>query len=164
MPSIFGKVWKWLKKTFKNVITHAAPVAVTVTEEIKTVLESGATGFIASLIDGLTKTNIASEIVAFLNKEIPKILAAELAVEALPLNPTEDDIAIFEANVLKAFGVYDNKSKLYTTLAAQIFGIIQQTYNDTPDVPPTFAEWVKAVEQAWQDYQNDIQNSDNEQH
>jgi hypothetical protein len=56
---------------------------------------------------------------------------------------------------MNAFHVYDNKSKFYTVFGAQVYGILQRTLEETPDVPPTFAEWVMAVEEAYQDYLKD---------
>lgn len=148
-------LWSWFKNIFKNIIKHADAVAITVTEEIKAALNSGVAGFLASLVDQMTKSHIAENIVDFLKKNITKVLAAELAVQGLPDNPTEDDILRFENEILMAFGKIDNKSKLYTTLAAQIYGLIDTTLKTTPDTPPTFAEWVRVVEEAYQDYLQD---------
>ena len=147
-----GRIWDWIKKAFKHVVKDLAPVAVTVTELLKSAVDSGAVQFIAKIADDLTNSHIPSDIAAIMAKELPKVLAVELAVVGLPDRPTEQDILDFEQRVLQAWNVYDNKSKLYTTLAAQIYGILQTTYQTTPDVPPTWAEWVKAVEQAYQDY------------
>lgn len=155
----FHRVWVWLKKAFTDIVVHAASVAISITEQIKDGLNSDAAGFIAKVLDGLTHSGVPDHVLEFLRKIVPEVLAAELAVQALPLNPTEQDILDFENKLLAAFKVTDNKSKLYTTLAAQIYGIVMQTFAATPDVPPTWAEWVKAVEEAYQDYQNDLQTT-----
>lgn len=153
-----GRIWDWIKKTFKHVIKDSAPVAVTVTELLKAALNSGVGSFLIKILDDLTHSHIPDDVVLLLNKALPKILAVELAVVHLPDTPSEVDILAFEGRILAAWGVYDNKSKLYTTLAAQIYGILQRTYQDTPDVPPTFAEWVRDVEEAWKDYLKDKEN------
>jgi len=154
-------LWTWFKNIFKNVIKHADQVAITVTEEIKNALNTGAAGFLAGLIDQLTKSHIAENILKFLKDNITKVLAAELAVQGIPDNATPDDILKFETDVINAFGKIDNKSKLYTTLAAQIYGLIDTTLKTTPETPPTFAEWVRVVESAYQDYLQDKQDAEN---
>lgn len=153
-------LWTWFKNIFKNVIKHADVVAITVTEEIKAALGTGAAGFLAKLVDQLTKSHIAEDIVTFLKTNITKVLAAELAVQGLPDNPTAEDILKFETDILNAFGKISNQSKLYTTLAAQIYGLIDTTLKTTPDTKPTFAEWVSVVESAYQDYILDQQSTD----
>jgi hypothetical protein len=155
-----GRVWAWIKKAFTTVVKDLAPVAVTATELLKSAIDSGAANFLVKILDDLTHSHIPDDVVAVLNKALPKILAVELAITQLPDTPSEDDILAFEAKVMLAWGLYDNKSRLYSTLAAQIYGILQATYQTTPDVPPTWAEWIKAVEAAWQDYLNDKQLAD----
>ena len=155
-------LWTWFKNLFKNILKHADIIAITVTEEIKNALDTGVAGFLANLVDQLTKSNIATDVAAFLKKNIPKILAAELAVQGLPDNPTVDDILKFETDILNAFGKISNQSKLYTVLAAQIYGLIDTTLKTTPDTKPTFAEWVQVVEAAYQDYVLDQQDANNQ--
>lgn len=157
-----GRVLAWLGKVFKNVIHSAGPVAVTITEAVKAALTSQATGFLAKLFDDLSGSHIAEDVLKVATPWITKLLAAELAVTHLPDNPTEDDILDFEQRVLTAFNVYDNKSKLYSVFGAQIYGIVQKTFGDTPEKPPTFAEWVKALEEAYQDYMADKAQFPNE--
>jgi len=151
-------LWTWFKNIFKFVERHADVVAITITEEIKTALNNGVAGFLALIVDNLTKSHVAADIVEILKKNIQKVLAVELAVQGLPDNPTADDILKFENEILASFGKIDNQSKLYTTLAAQIYGLIDTTLKATPDTPPTFAEWVHVVEQAYQDYLQDKQD------
>lgn len=155
--SIFTSVWTWLKKAFGTIENSADSVAISITEDIKGALASGVLGFLANVIDALTKSNIAAEVVSILEAKIPEILAVELAIQGLPANPTQADILTFENAILKAFSVTDEKSKLYTVLAAQIFGIIQTTVNNTPG---KFADWVSAVETAYQDYLTDQAGTD----
>jgi len=150
--SKLSNIWNWFKKNFLTAVESADAVAITVTEEAKTLLANGTGDFVAGLIDSVTKTGIAEEVVTILKKEIPNILAVELAIQGLPANPTPEQVLAFEQSILSAFGVLNNKSKLYTTLAAQVYGIIQSTINTTPG---SFADWVIAVENAYQDYTND---------
>jgi len=150
--SIFKKIGGWFAKVFKGVKTDGVKIAIAVTEGVKSALNSGLINFIAQVIPG--HNDIPKEIVTVLNQWIPKLLAAELAVQGLPDNPTEQDIVNFEDRVIAAFGKVDNKSKLYTVLSAQIYGIIRARVGD--GTPYTFAELVVDVEQAYQDYQKDL--------
>ncbi len=147
-----GRVLAWLGKAFKNVIHSAGPVAVTITEAVKAALTSQATGFLAKLIDDLSGSHIAEDVLKVAQPWITKLLAAELAITELPDNPTEQDILDFERRALDAFNVHPNHSKLYTVFGAQLYGIVQKTFGETPEKPPTFAEWVKALQEAYDDY------------
>jgi len=144
-------VFKWFGKVFVDHAKSAAAVAVTITEAVKTVLDSAPAKFLEGVADAITHTNLATDAANVVTATIPKILAVELAIEGLPENPTEADIEAFEARVLTAFKVNPNNSKLYTTLAAQVYGIVQKTATN-----PTFANCVAAVEEAYQDYLADV--------
>jgi hypothetical protein len=148
LKSIFG-AGGFFSRLFKNVKEHADVLAISVTQMVKTAIEGSVAGWLAGIIDQLTKSNVAEDVLNLLKKLIPEVLAAELAIQGLPDNPTEADILAFENRILAAFSVTDNKSKLYTVLASQIYGIIQKTINNTDG---KFADWVNAVEEAYQDY------------
>jgi|GEM_PF-2812010 len=154
----FHKVWAWLKKVFAE-IKDFAPVAVSITEQIKAALDSGAVGFLAKVIDGLTHSQIAEDVIAVIEQYLPKVLAVELAIEGLPANPSDADIAAFEQRILAAFNVTDNKSKLYTTLAAQIYGLLKAALEANAG-KLTFAQIVALIEQAYQDYLDDLNQQD----
>jgi hypothetical protein len=151
--SIFTKIGAWFKKEFSDILQDADKVAITLTEGIKTALVGGVLGFMAEGLDFLTKSNVPTEIVTLISNNIDKVLAVELAIQGLPATPTAADILAFEQRVLTAFGVTSDTSKLYTTLAAQIYGIIQ-TQNQA-GTKFTFAVLVDDVEQAYQDYLTD---------
>lgn len=155
--SIFTKVWDWLKKAFTYIEKDADKVAITLTEGLKDAMQSGVVGFIAAALDGLTKSHVPTEIVTFLSNNIDKVLATELAIQGIPDNPTQDDILAFEQAVLKAFNVTSDKSRLYTTLAAQTYGMLKAQADAGTKF--TFALLVKDVELAYQNYLND-QNGD----
>jgi len=150
--SIFKKIGAWFARVFKNIKTDGVKIAITITEGLKTALSNGILDFIAQAIPG--HSDIPKEIVVLLNQWIPKLLAAELALEGLPDKPTDRDILEFEKRVITAFGKVDNKSKLYTVLAAQIYGIIKARVEDGASF--TFAELVADVELAYKDYLEDI--------
>lgn len=154
--SFLKPVGAWFAKVFKAVKTDGAKIAVAITEGIQGALKSGVVAALADLISGIFPgvKGLPQEIVADLNIWIPKILAAELAIEGLPDSPTEQDILAFENRVLAAFGVHDDKSKLYTVLASQIYGILKK-HVDAGEAF-TFASLVADVEEAYALYKQDV--------
>jgi hypothetical protein len=154
--SIFSSIGAWFKKVFTSIRKDIAPVAVSITEGIKTALDSGVAGFIAATVDAIVKTHLAEDIVAALKLYIPKVLATELAIEGLPDNPTEQDILDFENKVIAAFGKVSDKSKLYTTLAASLY---QHVKDAIADGKLTFAEAVAIIEESYQEYQQYLQEN-----
>jgi hypothetical protein len=140
----------WLKKTFTSIKTDGAKIAVVITQDVQDSLTSGIAEGLAKMIEAIFPSvhNLPTEIVAEMKLIIPKVLTVELAVIDLPDNPTEQDLFDFEKRILDAFNVHDDKSKLYTTLAAEVYGILERHQGNTW----TFAQRVKAVEEAYQDY------------
>lgn len=147
------KPFKWLAGIFVSHAISAAPVAITITEAIKAILANPITGFLENVADAITGTQVPTTIANAINGIIPKILAIELSIQGLPANATADQILAFEQAILKAFSVTSNNSKLYTEIAAQVYGIVQTNIaNGTTN----FAGWVIAIEQAYLDYQKDL--------
>jgi hypothetical protein len=154
--SIFTSIvnaWNWFKTKFVSHIESAAVVAVTITETIKSLLNNPVASLLENIADAVTHSQLPTEIAATVNSVIPKILAVELAIEGLPANPTPAQVLAFEQSILSAFNVNSNNSRIYTELAAQVYGIIQSNIaNGTTN----FASWVTAVETAFQDYTKDV--------
>lgn len=148
--SIFTKIWAFIKKIGQWTVSHAAPTVVAVVEELQTLWKSGTIGFIASVLDSLTKSGVPTAVVNSVGKELPNILAAALAIEGLPTDPTDAQLADFEQRVLAAFGIHDNKSKLYTVVGADLIGIIRRDL--IPGQPFTWATLAEDLEEAYQDY------------
>lgn len=151
--SPFISAWNWFKKTFVDHTQSAASVAFVVTQTVKTLLANPVANFLENIADTVTGTQIATNAANAINALIPKVMALELGIEGLPDNPTQADILAFEQRIMSAFNVTDNNSKLYTVLAAQIYGIIQNTLNNTSG---NFVDWVSAVQQAYLDYKADL--------
>lgn len=154
MSSIFTKFWDLIKKIGAWTVEHAAPTLVAVVEELQSLWKSGTPGFIASVLDSLTKSGVPTTVVNAVGKELPNMLAVGLAIEGLPADPTDVQIADFEQRVLAAFNVHTDKSQLYTVLGAQLLGIIRRDL--VPGQKFTFAQLVTDLEEAYQDYQNDL--------
>lgn len=152
--SVLTSVGKWFGKVFVSHAQSADSVAVYITEMVKTILANPISGFLLNLADGVTHTNLPTDIANTIsNTVIPKALAVELGIQGLPDNPTPAQILAFEQNIMTAFNVTSDNSKLYTVLGAQIYGEIQTTLNTTPG---KFADWVIAIEASYADYQKDL--------
>jgi hypothetical protein len=135
---------------FKWVETDGAKIALAIIEEVKIITSNPSTGFIASILDELTKSNIPTEILAELKAKLPDALAVSLAIQGLPSDPTEQDIEDLEKRILDAFGVAPDKSEFYSRLGAKIISIIRA--NTMPGQKFTFATLVNDLEQAYQAY------------
>lgn len=146
--SLFKDIWTWLQKEFKDITQHADKVAVAVTQQIKTALESPEAGFIVKLIDGLTKTGVATEIIGIAKLAAGKALAIELAIAMPSGDVTEEAFLEWEQRVLSALNLHYDKSVVYTRVAATIIRDIQAFTQDGSAV--SFAEAVKIVEDAYQ--------------
>jgi hypothetical protein len=149
-----SSVGKWLATAFKDITQDAAPVAVSIIEELQTLFKTGTTGFIASILDSLVKSQLPTEIINAVGAALPKLLAGALALEGLATNPTDAQIEAFEQAVLSAFNVTPDKSQLYSTVGAQFIAIIRS--NTAPGQKFTFAVLVADLEAAYQDLQQDL--------
>jgi len=156
--SIFTKVGQWISKVWKSLKDNTDTVAIAITEEVQAGLKSGTLTSLAQIVEDVLPTSgkLPEQVVADLQVAVPKILAFELAVQGLPDNPTAADIQAFETNILTAFGLSNDHSKLWTTLAAQVYGIIKADVDS--GVKYTFAQCVIDVESAYNAYVQDLQN------
>jgi hypothetical protein len=154
--SLFSKIGDFLKKIWKGVKDSSDTIAIAITEEIQGAIKSGALASTAQIVEAVLPSTgkLPEELVAKLEAAIPKILAVELSIKHLGDSPTEADIKEFETAVLTAFGVLDDRSKLWSTLSAQIYGIIKADVD--AGTKYTFAQCVIDVEKAWQYYQQDL--------
>jgi hypothetical protein len=148
-----SSVGSWFAKAFKDIEQDAAPLAVSIIEELQTLFKTGATGFIASILDTLVKSQLPTTIINAIGSALPKLLAGALALEGLATNPTDAQIETFEQAVLSAFNVAPDKSQLYSTVGAQIIAIIRA--NTAPGQKFTFAVLVSDLETAYQSYLQD---------
>lgn len=154
---LFQNIFKpfvWLYKQIAAGVKTEAPIAVTITEAIKTILANPVTSLLENIFDAVTGTTIAVDAANQITTLIPKVLAAELAIEGLAANPTQADVLAFEQRVLAAFNVKSDNSRLYTVLGAQIYGIVNAQVQSGQ--PLTFAVLVADIEAAYEDYKADL--------
>jgi len=112
----------WIEKEFSIVENKIAPVAVGIFQHIKQALDSGLPDFIATALDMITKSNVPSEFVAIVRNQLPRALATALAIEGLPPNPTNVEIAQFADNVMTAWGLPStNRSRIATIVTTDLY-------------------------------------------
>lgn len=158
-------ILKWIKgwrldKFFSNFKQNVAKVAVVITEAIKTATEGTLLTTLSAIIDSALKTHLASDALQLIHTASLKALAVELAIVGLPDNPTEQDILEFEKRVFEAISglsVY-GQSKLWTSFAAQIFGIIKQHVDNNDEF--TYAVIVDIIEKGYQAYLKDKEDNE----
>ena len=153
--SIFTRAWKWLKRAVSNGEQKVIPIAIAVTEGVKTALESGVPDFIAKFVETIFPQvhGLPEQLLKVIKDNIVKVLAAELAIKAIEGTPTPEQIQEFEAAVLNAFGLHDKKSKLYTEMAVQIAQDVD-AFIKGGNQDRTFAEWVRFIEDEYQKMKN----------
>ena len=147
--TFFGKIFAWIGKVFSA--PDLLKAAISITEIVKNFVQSQVVTGLADLVDSAFHTTLGATVLADVNKVINTTLASELALEGFPNGGTEEQIAAWEQNIIKAVTGLDptKQSKLYTTLAAQVYLILK------PEIAAgniTWATIIKDIEQTYQDY------------
>lgn len=162
-------LWTWIGGLFHHLKVKIAPAIVGLLEVIKGVEESGVVDGLAKVIDQAFHTTAAENGNAILKKSINSALATFLAIEELPDNPTEEQLQLFGQNVLTAIAgkkaAQSIPGQVNVNLGAQLYVIIDKIYqgHKIDGGKVTAGEIAKAVEEAWQDYQDDLARAKAEQ-
>lgn len=143
-------VGHWFSNAFKWVETDGAKIAVAIIEELKTLFNSGAADFFGQIMDVLTKSNIPTEILDAIRKELPNASAIALGLQGLPADASDEAVANLANTILLTFNVTPDKSKFYSSLGASVIGIIRA--HTMPGQVFTFATLVTDLEEAYQAY------------
>jgi hypothetical protein len=159
--SIFKDIAKFITKTLPHAIAdfftcaknEGNKIAMAITQGVKKALESGVVEDVAKILEAVFPNvkNLPTEIVDQLKVWVPKVLAAELAIDALPADAAEEQIQKFTADVLAALGAKDDHSKTWSTLSGTIYSILRAY---TGQSKMTWYELLQKVEEAFQEYKN----------
>lgn len=147
-----GKIWTGIKGLFVKVEEQLLPEAINITEDINNALKN------QNVIDLVTALSpkldgIPAAVLSTAQTLIPKILAAELGLQALQSGATPQDAATWAQNVVTAFaGINSNltaQSKIWSNLAASLAVLFDQgkTANQT------WVYWINLADQAFQKIQ-----------
>lgn len=157
LGTFLHKVGAWFKKVFADVQTSIAPIAVTITEGLKTALDSGVLPAIVKLIPDGIGDAVSAYLTANGDAILAKALAIELGIEGLPANATEAQIQTFTTSVITALAGSSAlaKSKLWSTIAYQFYDLVAQALAESTTSSLSYAQIVALIEKAYQDYLSD---------
>jgi hypothetical protein len=144
----------WLSRTFRSFKTDSAKVAVAITEGLQTSIRLGTLSTIAHTVSWIMPRagKLPPAVIEQLEKAFQSILAIELGIEGPRDHSSEEEFQDFGDRVMMAFNTRDDNSKLWTTLAAQIYNVIKRHVGQ-PAI--AFSQSVSDVEKAYQDLKAD---------
>jgi hypothetical protein len=150
--SFLTTITNFISKIWKSLTGSTDTAAIAITEGIQEALKNGTLTTITKIVEAVLPIGetLPAAIIAKLDVLIPQILSFELSIQGLSDNPTEVQIKAFEDEIIKAFGVSTDNSKLWTTLAAQVYIIIKSDVESGTKY--TFAQAVIDVEKAYHAY------------
>jgi hypothetical protein len=151
----------WLGHIFHNLKVKVAPVVVSILESVKGLEDTGLLPALASILDKSTH-GVSSTINATLQKGITLGIASFLGIEGLPDSPTEADLLTFNDKVMAAVAEaklkFPTKGEFWSKFGAHLYQIISDTIgpDNVHDGQGTYAKIIKAVEDAYQSYQDHL--------
>lgn len=150
--SFLGKVWAGIKGLFVKVEEVLLPEAILITESVNNALKSG---LVTDVVDAISPklAGVPAELLTAAQALIPKVLSAELGLEALKSGATPQDAANWAQSVITAFaGVNSNlvaTSKIWTNLAASLAVLFDQGKTTNK----TWIDWVNTADAAFKQIQ-----------
>jgi hypothetical protein len=151
-------IWTWFGGIFHSIKVKIAPVIVSILEILKGAEESGVADAITSFVDKALHTHVAEDINALVKKNIYNAIAAFLAIEGLPDNPTDDQIKAFVSVAVTALAgkvaAESIKGKVYQDFGIELYDIIKKAV-DASKVSGkaiTANQIAGDLEEAYQDY------------
>lgn len=158
------KVLQWFGNLFHSAKVDIGRVLVPIMEAVQGLETSGVLPTIAAVLDKATG-HLSTTINDALKKGIVAGIAGAFAIEGLPDDPTEQDVKDFTTRVVGAFAGKKTTQSLagqvINNLAAQLYVIMESiiTAAHTSGNNVTFAQITGAVEEAYQDYVQDVANA-----
>lgn len=155
------KVIQWIENGFHTLKVKIAPAVVGILQLVQGAENTGLLPGIAAIIDKMTGTLVASNINAQLKVQVVNEIAVWLGIQTLSANATPEEEAKFEQAVLDA--VISKKAQqsvpgqVVSALGVQVFAIIKKLVSDAKinDTAISAGQIAGAVEESFQDYQND---------
>jgi len=143
--TFFGKIFSWIGKLFKNAKKEWLQVAVKVTQQFQVAINSP----IVDILTAIIPSDADDAVVRILRKELPLILAKELAIVSLTEATTEADVKNAMDKIVLYFGKLsdEEKAQLYTSMSAKIYIVLQKVLEGKK---VTFGEAASLAESAYQ--------------
>lgn len=153
--SIFTKFWDLIKHIFGGSL---AKLAIAITQDVNIALKSGIPDKIIAAIDP-NPDHLPEELLAKAKALIPKVLAAELGLQALVADASEEAAQAWVQSIIEAFGSADliKQSKVWNALATELTIL----FDNGKTAGLTWIQWADKAEEAFQDVQKAIADSKN---
>lgn len=112
---------QWIAKEFNSTVPKAIQVAITITNDVKAALASGAVNDVALVIQGVFPSvkNLPTEVATALGGIVGNVLAAELGLQAVVGGITPANASAFATEVCNVFDVSANNSKIDSDIAGK---------------------------------------------
>lgn len=145
---LLGKWWSAVKSLFTKIEEVFLPEVITITQAINSAINNkDVDALIAAISPKLD--GIPGAVLSTAQTIIPKVLAAELGLQALQSGATPQDAANWAQSVITAFAGINSSlvatSKVWTSLAASLAILFDQGKT----VDKNWAYWVSLAEQAY---------------
>jgi len=146
----FGVLFNDLKELFQKAEEKLLPEAIIITQDVNAALNSGLVEDVVAAISPKL-AGIPAGILTAAQALVPKVLAAELGLQALQSGATPQDAANWAQNAISSFAGknFTAQTKVYTNLAAELAVLFDQ--GKTAD--KTWADWVGTADQAFKKIQ-----------
>jgi hypothetical protein len=145
-----GKLWAGIKSLFVKAEEVLLPEAISITEDVNTAIKSGT---VADVVNAISPSmgGIPAKLLTAAQVLVPKILAAELGLQALNSGATPEDAAAWAQSAIAAFASKDftAQSKVWTNLAASLVIL----FDDGKTTNKTWIDWANTADQAFQKIQ-----------
>lgn len=159
------KVIQWIENGFHTLKIKIAPAVVGILQLVQGAENSGLLPGIATIIDKMTGSLVASNINAQVKVQVVNEIALWLGVQTLSADATPEEEAKFEQAILDA--VISKKAQqsapgqVVSALGVQVFAIIKKLVANAKlnDTAISAGQIAGAVEEAFQDYQTDLANA-----
>lgn len=144
-----GELWSGIKGLFTKVEEVLLPEAIKITQDINAALTNQSVDDLVAAISPKL-AGIPAAVLSAAQALVPKVLAAELGLQALQSGATPQDAANWAQSVITAFAGINSStvatSKIWTNLAASLAVLFDQGKT----VNKTWIYWANLADQAYQ--------------
>lgn len=145
-----GHLWAGVKSLFVKVEEQFLPEAISITEAVNNAIK---TGVVQDIIAAISPEldGIPAKVLTAAQDLVPKLLSAELGLEALKTGATPQDAIAWANSAISAFAgkTLTEQSGIWTNLATELVILFDQ--GKTAD--KTWIDWANTAEQAFQKIQ-----------
>lgn len=141
-----GKIWSGIKSLFTKIEEQLLPEAINITEDINNAIKSGLVQDVVNAISP-SMNGIPSKLLAAAQDLVPKVLTAELGLEALKAGAPPADATAWAQSAIAAFATKDftAQSKVWTSLVTELVIL----FDDGKTTNKTWIDWANTAQQAF---------------